>query len=337
MKELSLKQLAAALTVPRLLNLLAVWASLLLSKTIRRPLHWGMPYVLTVEPTNVCNLACPQCDTGAGLLRRAKGFLDPALYEKILLTHHRSLLYLLLYDQGEPLLHRDYAGLVQLAKAHRVCVTCSTNGILLADSSLADRLVASGLDNVIVSLDGLTPESYRAYRKGGELDLVRQGIRHLVDARRAQASRTPRILLQFLVMKHNEHERAGLIDNARAWGADQVLFKSVQVRNEEDAQLFLPQDEKYRRYRLSANGLTVKGAPVAFCERLWYSSVIHWDGAVVPCCFDKDNHHRLGSLRETNWPAIWRGEKRKAFITQVHSANKPPICKNCTHGLRIYS
>lgn len=336
MKELPLKPLLTALTLPRLLNLVKVWSSLLLSKTVRRPVNWGMPYVLTVEPTNVCNLSCPQCDTGAGLLRRTKGFLDIGLYEKILQDHRRSLLYLLLYDQGEPLLHPDYVRLVRMAKAHRVCVTCCSNGVLLADHRLAQDLVASGLDTVIVSVDGLTPESYRVYRKGGNLDEVLQGIRNLAAAKREQASHTPRLLIQFLVMKHNEHERAGLLDRARAWGADQVLFKSVQVRNENGAQTFLPQEERYRRYRLTAHGLAVKGRPVAFCERLWYSSVIHWDGSIVPCCFDKDDHHLLGTLRETGWAAIWRGEKRKRFIKRISTENKPPICKNCTHGLRLY-
>jgi radical SAM protein with 4Fe4S-binding SPASM domain len=337
MRELPLRSLLKALTLPRTINLLSVLSALLISKIVRRPVRWGMPYVLTIEPTNCCNLSCPQCDTGAGLLQRRKGFLDMALYEKILVEHHRSLLYLLLYDQGEPLLHPEYIRLVQKAKAHRVCVTCSTNGMMAADKTLAMNLVAGGLDNMIISLDGLAPESYSRYRQGGDLAQVQQCIRNMVAARRELASRTPRLLIQFLVMKHNEHERAELLQRAQAWGVDGVLFKSVQVRNEQDAETFLPQEEKYRRYRRSPQGWLVKGRPSPFCDRLWYSSVVHWDGTIVPCCFDKDNHHVLGHYMNSSWRSIWHGEKMAQFIARINTENKPHICRNCTHGLCIYA
>jgi radical SAM protein with 4Fe4S-binding SPASM domain len=296
-----------------------------------------MPYVLTIEPTNGCNLSCPQCDTGAGLLQRRKGFLDAALYEKILVEHHRSLLYLLLYDQGEPLLHPEYAYLVRKAKEHRVCVTCSSNGMMAADKTLAANLVASGLDNMIISLDGLAPETYSRYRQGGDLEQVLQAIHNLVAAKRDLASRTPRLLIQFLVMKHNEHERAELQKRARAWGVDGVLFKSVQVRDEKDAETYLPVEETYRRYRRSIHGWVVKGRRSALCDRLWYSSVVHWDGTIVPCCFDKDNHHVIGQYPNSSWRSIWYGEKMSGFMARIKSENKPHICRNCTHGLRIYA
>jgi radical SAM protein with 4Fe4S-binding SPASM domain len=337
MRELPLRQLLMALTLPRLINLLIVMSSLLVTKIVRRPVRWGMPYVLTIEPTNCCNLSCPQCDTGAGLLQRRKGFLDLELYEKILVEHHRSLLYLLLYDQGEPLLHPNYTHLIQIAKAHRICITCSSNGVLVADKDIATNLVASGLDNMIISLDGLSPETYSRYRQGGDLDKVVQGIHNLVAAKRKRTSRTPRLLIQFLVMKHNEHERAELPTRARRWGVDGVLFKSVQVRNETDAETFLPHEEKYRRYRHSHQGWVVKGRPSPFCDRLWYSGVVHWDGSIVPCCFDKDNHHLLGLYQDSSWRSLWHGEKMAQFSQDTKSENKPQICRNCTHGLHIYS
>ncbi len=336
MKEVPLFRLLACLTPYRLINLGQVFMSLSISRLSGRPISWGLPLVLTIEPTNRCNLACPQCSTGAGLLQRPRGDLSPALFRQILQQTQRSLLYLLLYDQGEPLLHPDYMEMIRLAKAAKVVVTCSSNGQLLADFAKASELASSGLDQIILSVDGLEESSYQIYRQGGRLERVVAAIANLRQAREQLRQKTPRICLQFLVMKHNEHEVARVRATARRWGADHVLIKSVQVRSPQDADRFLPLADKYRRYTLGSDGLTVKSKKNKICDRLWTSCVIHQDGHVVGCCFDKDESALLGCLTEQSFITIWRGEALRHFRRRVAGSCKPEICNNCTHGLALY-
>ncbi len=226
--------------------------------------------------------------------------------------------------------------MVRLAKAAKVVVTCSSNGQLLADFAQARELVSSGLDQIILSVDGLEESTYQIYRRGGRLENVVAAIAHLRRAREQLKQKTPRICLQFLVMKHNEHEVERVHDTARRWGADRVLIKSVQVRSPQDADRFLPLAEKYRRYTLGSGRLTVKSKKSKICDRLWTGCVIHQNGHVVGCCFDKDESALLGRLTEQPFLTIWRGEALRHFRRRVAGSCKPDICNNCTHGLDLY-
>lgn len=336
MKEIPVTSVSKGITVYRLFNVFKVGLALVFSKLLRRPLVWGAPFVLTIEPTNLCNLACPQCAVGAGLLTRSRGCMSLELFAKILQQTHRSLLYLLLYDQGEPLLHPDYFAMIRLAKSKHVAVTCSTNGQLLNDPETAGRLVASGLDNLILSIDGLTEKSYQTYRRGGQLTDVIRALQNVRQARIKLRKKTPRICVQFLVMKHNEHELPSLFKTVRDWGADRLLIKSMQIRRATDADQWLPRQEKYRRYQVLDNRLLTKNYTTSLCPRLWYSSVIHQDGHVVACCFDKDNQFVLGHIPTTPFAEIWRGSALQDLRAAMIKNQKPLICRNCSYGLALF-
>jgi len=335
MKEIPIRSLLAALTPGRTLNLLKALAGGACGRISDRPLAWGAPYVLSVEPTNLCDLHCPHCETGAGTLSRPTGYLDMELYRTILELNHGHLLYLLLYDQGEPLLHPHFPEMVRLAKKQGLCVASSTNGQRLADYSYAREIAASGLDALIISADGLTQSTYELYRRGGSLEKVCSGLAALRAARRARGGRTPRLYLQFVVMRHNEHELPLLRAEAAKWGADQVLVKSPYLRSVEGAEEILPAEERYRRYRCIEGHWLRKEKAARPCPRLWYSSVIHWDGKVVPCCFDKDGSHLLGHASEP-LKKLFHGEAYRQFRRRQYSAHAPQICQNCTDGLKIY-
>ncbi len=335
MKELPIRAILKSITRYRLNNALKLSAGFIFSKLLGYPFVWGQPFVVTIEPTNLCNLACPQCAVGAGVLTRPRGQMPLDLYRDILEQMHRSLCYLLLYDQGEPLLHTDYCEMIRLAKAKNMAVTCSSNGQLLGDKDIARCLVASGLDNLIISIDGLTEQTYQTYRKGGQLSKAIQAIKNVQQARSILKTKTPRICVQFLVTKHNETELPHLAEAVRDWGADLLLIKSMQICTPADAEQWLPRQEKYRRYRTRNNQLVTKKRN-RICPRLWYSSVIHQDGSVVACCFDKDNQFVLGRMTETPFTQLWHGSALQALRTAVLNKTKPNLCRNCTNGLALY-
>jgi MoaA/NifB/PqqE/SkfB family radical SAM enzyme len=179
-----LRQAAPFLTDP------ASWANLArLASSYVRSMHSGhaavsgLPFVLMIEPTNLCNLRCPLCPSGDGRLTRARGMMDRATFDRILKQTKGAVKLLQLWNQGEPLLHPDLPWMIRRAKQHGMFVSMSTNGHPLADPSTAKKIVRSGLDHLIVSVDGATQETYARYRRGGNLQTVLRGIEHCVQAR----------------------------------------------------------------------------------------------------------------------------------------------------------
>jgi MoaA/NifB/PqqE/SkfB family radical SAM enzyme len=245
------------------------------------------------------------------------------------------LLHLTLWNQGEPFINPDLLAMIRYAKTRKMVVLTSTNGHFLDSREKAEQLVASGLDDLIISLDGISPETYQRYRKGGDLSKVIRGIRHLVAAKRRQGSKQPYIELQFLLMKHNQHEITTFRALARELGVDKISLKTVQVESLEESREFLPQRGAHRRYTVEENSLRLKGRIRNNCRWIWFCPVINSDGTVCACCFDKDNTFPLGNVFQSRSLAqIWHGERYRAFRRRIldHRAQLP-LCQNCSEGL----
>ncbi|RYZ15471.1 MAG: radical SAM protein, partial [Chitinophagaceae bacterium] len=229
-----------------------------------------------------------------------------------------DLSYLVFYFQGEPFLNPDFLEMVRYAADKKIYTATSTNAHYLKDD-VARRTVESGLDRLIISIDGTTQETYQQYRVGGRLDKVLEGARNIVKWKKELKSKTPFIIFQFLVVRHNEHQVEEVKALAKEIGVDDVWLKTAQVYDyENDPNQLIPSDKKYSRYRRNTEGkMEFKGNNANHCWRLWHDPVITWDGAVVPCCFDKDAQHRLGHLRQQSFADIWRSGEYQRFRTDV--------------------
>jgi radical SAM protein with 4Fe4S-binding SPASM domain len=245
-----------------------------------------------------------------------------------------DIFFLLIYHQGEPYLNANFFDFVRLAKQKNIYVTTSTNGHYLTAENVS-RTVECGLDSMIVSLDGTSQESYVRYRRGGNMQKVLDGIKLLMAEKKKRKSRTPNVAIQFLVMKHNEAEIPALRKLAGELQADRILIKNIEVHSVAEAKEWLPAEEKYRRYNFDGEGLVVKNADKKYCSRPWLSTLINWDGSVVPCCFDKNGKYNMGTLQEQDsWAQLWLNDPfhqfRHRLITQRKSID---ICSNCNQGL----
>lgn len=337
MKDLPLSQLLKALTLPRIVNVLRVAASYSVSVALKKPVVWGKPFVLTVEPTNRCNLRCPQCSTGSGRSVRPLGDLSLSLYQRFIEEISPFGIHVLLFDQGEPFLHRQFYELIRIAKQNRLCVTTSTNGHFLDSEKARTQLIDSGLDALIVSIDGATEETYSMYRRGGSLARVIKGVRRLVETRQETGSTIPRVFVQFVVMKHNEHEIPQIQKLGRDLGVDRVLLKSAYLENAESAHELLPANRRFRRYQIKGDSIELRHRRRRPCRRPWFSSVVHWDGSVVPCCFDKNDCHTIGNVSQSNFGNIWLSPAYQNFRQKIIQNNDTiDICNNCTEGAQIY-
>lgn len=321
-------------------NLARVAASVGLSRVLRRPVTLASPVMLMVEPTTACQLHCPHCPTGRGELTRPGGRMSLTSFRRLWDAIHPAPMLLQLWNQGEPLVNGDTPEIVRHAARSGAKVVLSTNVELLAKGDLAERLVASGLHELILSLDGATPESHAAYRVGGDFDLVAQGVKRVVEAKRALGVKHPIVTWQFLLFRHNLAEIPEAKKLAREWEVDRIAFKTAQLEafEQEEGEKWLPQDPGLRRYDLSHGRWVLRRKERPFCTRIFASAVVQWDGTVVPCCFDKDGAFVVGNLLEQPFDDVWRGKPFQQFRQRILTGQRPPMCSNCTEGLRgLYS
>lgn len=325
------------LNIRRVLNAFKVYVSYQLSRLLSTNWHQGMPIAISVEPTTSCNLRCPECPSGLRSFTRPTGMLDEALFQKGLDDMSKDLVYLILYFQGEPYLHPQFHQLVTMAKAKKLYVATSTNAHYLNDEH-AKATVTSGLDRLIVSLDGTDQETYEQYRIGGALEKVVTGAKNIIRWRKQLRSRTPLVVFQFLVTAKNEHQIQAVKSLAKEIGVDDVWFKTAQVYEYENGHELIPKNNRYSRYRQRSDGKwELKNDFDNQCWKMWHSSVITWDGKVVPCCFDKDATHEMGNIKQTDFPKIWRGESYNRFRSKLlKSRSEIDICKNCTEGTEVW-
>src|SRR5574339_29418 len=109
------------------------------------------------------------------------------------------------YFQGEPYLNTDFLDMVKYSSSKKIYTATSTNAHYLNDDN-AKRTIESGLDRLIISIDGTTQDVYQQYRVGGNLEKVLDGTRNVVKWKKETKSKTPFIVFQFLVVKPNEHQ-----------------------------------------------------------------------------------------------------------------------------------
>ncbi|WP_422008270.1 SPASM domain-containing protein [Roseivirga pacifica] len=322
----------------RFWNMLQLVGSYYLSKALRRPIHYGMPTSISLEPTTSCNLRCPECPSGLRQFSRPTGMLNDKVYEQVINELAPRLTYLIFYFQGEPYLNPKFLEHVAYANKRKIYTATSTNAHYLNDD-VARKTVASGLDRLLISIDGTTQDVYEQYRKGGKLAKVIEGTKNVVKWKKELKSKTPHIIFQYLVVKPNEHQLEDVKKLADELGVDEVAFKTAQIYDYEDGSELIPTIEKYSRYKqLKSGKWAIKNRLVNHCWKMWHSCVITWDGKVVPCCFDKDAHHQLGEMSDTSFKAVWKGSSYRNFRQAlIRSRSEIEICKNCSEGTKVWA
>lgn len=319
-------------------NAISILSSFYYSRLRGVPRIKGLPVSISVEPTTSCNLRCPECPSGLRSFTRPTGMLDTGLFKHVLDELGETLFWLTFYFQGEPFLHREFLSMVSEASRRGIYTSTSTNAHYLSDE-VARATVESGLDRLIVSVDGTTQETYSAYRKGGDLSRVLEGAQNVIRWKKKLKSNTPVVDFQFLVVRHNEHQIPHLKTMAKKFDANRVKLKTAQIYDYRNGSELIPVNSNYSRYTKDSDGTwSLKNRLLNRCWKMWHSCVITWDGKVVPCCFDKDAHHVLGDVTRTSFQSIWHGEKYDGFRKALFRARSEiDICTNCTEGTRVWA
>ncbi len=325
------------ITPRKIWNATKVLGSYYLSRLLQKPIQWGVPFSISIEPTTACNLRCPECPSGLRSFSRPTGNLRSDFFRKTIDDLHRDLSFLIFYFQGEPYINPDFLDMVQYASQRGIYTITSTNGHFLNEEN-ARKTIESGLDRLIISVDGSTQDVYEQYRKSGKLEVVLQGARNVVKWKKELKSKTPHLIFQFLVVRPNEHQIPEIYKLAEEIGIDEVRLKTAQIYDYAQGNPLIPKQDQYSRYRRQADGsYRIKNQLLNHCWKLWHACVITWDGVVVPCCFDKDAKYRMGNLQEQSLREVWQQQPYREFRQQLMKGrDKIDICTNCTEGCKIW-
>ena len=302
----------------------------------KSPIHPGLPLSISIEPTTSCNLRCPECPSGLRSFSRPTGMMSQDTFRKIIDALHEHLMYLILYFQGEPYLNPSFLEFIKYAHSKKIYTATSTNAHFLSEEN-ALKTIESGLNRIIVSMDGTDQETYEKYRIGGNFEKVITGIENLVRAKNELGKKNPFIILQFIVFEHNIHQIQEVKQLAKRLSVDKLEFKTAQVYDFEKGSELIPKAKQYSRYQQNGNeGFSIKNDLLDKCWKMWHSCVMTWDGAIVPCCFDKDAKYTMGNINEQSFREIWNGEKYLGFRSRLFENRKEiDICTNCTEGLNV--
>jgi len=305
---------------------------------------WGMPTHVQLEPSTHCNLRCALCPVTEGM-ERPTGYMSMDMFKRFVDDAADYLFLILMWDWGEPFMNPNIYDMISYAKQKGISVVSSTNGHLFAREENAEKLVQSGIDSIIVAVDGITQDTYGLYRRLGKLDVALDAIRNIVAKKKEMDSDTPLVNLRFVVMKHNEDEISTLKKVARDLGVDALSLKTLnpysndmycekRALNKKVYDSFIPKEEVYRRFQYVEEGdlkLRVRRAPP--CKSLWNTPTIHWDGTVCICTYDYNEMYVLGDISKEGLGHVWQGETYRRVRRQFRESwEQLRLCRHCSYS-----
>lgn len=290
----------------------------------------ALPTYITIEPTNLCDQKCPICETGAGVLNRPQGLISLENFKKIIDKIHSYTNGILFYFMGEPFLNRDAYEMIKYAKSKNIFVESCTNGNLVDGKKLVD----SGIDEISFQIGGTTQETHQIYRVGGNLEKTINNIKDAVRRKKETGAKT-NIVLGFIVMKHNEHQVNDFWKLSKELGVDRGEIVNPCVNTYQEGKKFLTQNRKYWIYNKELfekkEILKPLKVPHNSCWWVWHTTVITWDGNVVPCCRDPKAKYIMGNIFKEDLKDIWNNKKYQGFRKQILTNQKNiPLCRLCS-------
>jgi len=298
-----------------------------------------LPASYVIEPANFCNLRCPVCPTGSGKLNRPPRLMSLDEFKMIIDQIEDYSSKISLFNYGEPFLNKDIFEMIKYAADRKMFVKISTNGQLL-DKNVCLKIVKSGLQRLIVSFDGIDDETLNKYRLGANANKTIDALKNIKEAKDELKSETPVVEVQFLLMKHNEHQKEEMAKLAKDLGADIYAEKSLNLYGRSEFQDkmtdFLPVNSLSRYEKKEDGSWMLKGELVNDCWYIRNATVINSNGEVAPCCYDLYSNFIMGNVFREPIKSIWKGDKYRSFRKRIwKDRTSISMCEACPEGRRI--
>lgn len=274
----------------------------------------GSVKVDQIELTNRCPYACKMCPRTFDMTRPL-GDLSLSLFERLMTQLQGRQQYVALHHFGESLVHPQIADAVALATAQGISTGLSCNPPSL-HPGLGQKLLDSGLANVVLSFDSLDSGTYREIRgQAADFDRGDRNLREFIRARDAGAYRTF-VTLQMINMRCNATEAERFLDYCRDVSVDYgVVIRLGRWDFDDD--------------RVDALGDSRSIGYSAYCTRPWTSVVVLWNGLVVPCCHDYDGAVVLGDVTRQDLDEIWDSPEAARFRRDNYNVG---LCQKCAYS-----
>ncbi|MGE5423268.1 MAG: radical SAM protein [Ignavibacteriales bacterium] len=297
-----------------------------ITQKIRLSRTLGVPYFISVEPASICNLNCPICPSGLHKSRRDPALLPLQDFKKLIDEVGEYLLFIQLWNWGEPFLNPDIYDMIAYAKRKGIIVVSSTNGHFLNNHDNIQKLIESGLDGLILAVDGTTQEVYEQYRIGGKLDQVLDGIRMLVKAKSESGAASPLLLFRMVINAFNEHQVDDFIQLGKNLGVDMSSLKKINCNmgGEDRSSYVLPQDGEYIRPRRE-QGFKYH------CIIPWCNPILFSDGKIGLCGLAAQGETALQVISPGNsFRRIWQSKEARVFRNNLKKDHDHyQFCRSC--------
>ena len=280
-------------------------------KTLR---HNQFPIDIVVETISYCNLKCIMCPQPA--LKRQRGEMPLEVYRKIIdeVAKESPSSNLWLALMGESLLvGHKLADMIAYAKQQGIQKIHLNTNARFMDSEMSEKLIASGVDEIIVGLDAFTKETYDRVRVGGDFHETIKNIEHLLEMKKARGVEKPVVIIQFIVMEENEQEEGQFRDYWLSRGAVvKIRPKLGWGAGVEANNLNLPESER--------------NFPCPWLNR---TVSIHWSGKLAQCDADYEGNYSPGDIKTQTIKEIWEGELADRRDRHWKGDFTHDLCKNC--------
>ena len=320
------------------------------------------PVCLYLEVTNRCNLLCETCP------RTFEDLEPPAdmsweLFTKIV-DQVPDIARTVLHGVGEPMLVRDLPKMIRYLKARGTYVLFNTNGTLLRPSKF-DEIIATGLDEMRVSLDAADPATYKLVRGKDFFHRIVRDVRKFTEHQKKTGATTPRVSLWLTGLKETVLQLPDFVRLAADMGVTEVHLQRL-VYDETGFGIARPESSLFEQTQreeqaaidsataigaslgvtLDASGATEPGmslkqtegeTPWATCRRPWSLMYFTAHGRALPCCIAPFSargyeNYTLGDATQQTLREIWNGDAYKNFRQDLLGDAPPKPCANC--GLR---
>ncbi|MBU0648612.1 radical SAM protein [Patescibacteria group bacterium] len=297
------------------------------------------PYLAIIETANFCNLNCPTCTTPHNKITREKKSMTLDDFKKIMDKVSPYCHVALLYNSNEPLLHPNLSEMISYADKKNLYTMISSNATLL-NEEMTGKILKSGLDEILLCLDGMSKQSYEPFRRGADFETVKDNIINFCGEKKKRGLVKPYVELQFILTSLNQNEVPLIKEFAKEIGVDRLHIKSFALSEyayskEEIKKLseeFFPLESKYSKkiiYDKKDDGtLDLKRGKDWLCSLAEAQLVVLVDGSLSMCCYDINGKYIYGSLMDKDFLSIWNDPKVQK-IRAMAKKGELSLCKIC--------
>jgi MoaA/NifB/PqqE/SkfB family radical SAM enzyme len=278
------------------------------------------PYILKIEPSNICNMRCAYCYDNRRQPRegeRPYGRMSLQQFKQIIDEMGEYLFKINLYGFGEPWLFPETLEMIRYAADRNIGVGVSSN-MNFDDPGLPKRIVDSGLEVLIFSCHGLSRETYTKFMAGGDPDVALRNLGAVIREREKAGRKTPFVDWQYCVTGFNEHEREAAMQKAKELRVDQIRFIKPFFPDDASDEWFSSMFPKhtYKHMHEKSPG----------CNWIYRSAYINFDGGVIACCRDvRLIGSDFGNVFSEGFKSIWNNEKYRASRAII-AGRKDIVC-----------